>query len=625
MPDAKSAFRVNPRMEALEDRCTPTVGIRFDYSLDTSGFFAAPDRRAALERAAADVSARLPDGLTAVTPNGGNSWTASTINGLTGQLVTIGNPTVNANELVVYVVGGTLSGSELGLASSGAYSAQGSADWLRTVRTRGQAGVDAGTDFASWGGMIAFRDSTNWNFADATPNASQFDFQSVATHELMHVLGFGLGNASFDRYTGSGAFAGPNVVAVNGSPVPMQAGAHSDHFAAGASYHGQEDPMQPSVRPGVRRRMTELDYAALRDIGWTGTAAPVPTTPPVPTTGGGSVAPVQATPPTGTRAAPPAGFAIGNGPTGTPAAYGYDANGQPVFNTSQLGANFAGGSRVAVGDFDGDGTADYAVGAGPGAQPEVKVFSGKDGHLMADFMAFEWYFQGGVYVAAGDVNGDGRDELIVGAGAGGGPRVKVIDLTTNQVLADFWGIADANFRGGARPAAGDINGDGKADLVVAAGEGGGPRVAIYDGRSVGNLQQPTRLVPDFYAFESTLTNGAYVAVGDIDGDGKADLICGSGEGGGPRVVVYDGAALSAGRIVQVASFMAGDGSGQSGVRVAAADVDGDGRADILTGPGPNSDGVVRAFSGLSALRSATPAVLKQFRSSDWAVNGAFVG
>lgn len=613
---AHSALRVAPRLEALEDRCTPAVVVHFDYSLDSSGYFSAPERRAALERAAADVTARMQDDLAAVTPTNGNTWSATMINGLTGQLVTINNPTVNANEVVIYVVGGSLSNSELGLASGGAYSAQGTSDWLRAVRTRGQAGVDAGTDFAPWGGMIAFSNTANWNFSASGPNGSQYDFQSVATHELMHIFGFGLGNASFDRYTSTGAFTGPNVVAVNGSAVPMQPGADSDHFASGTTYRGQEDPMQPAIRPGVRRRMTELDYAALQDIGWTGGATA--TSPPTssPASGGSVISPVQATP-----TANAGGFAIGSGSS----AFGYGVGGQSVFSSGDLGPNFAHGTRVATGDFDGDGVTDYAVAAGPGAQPEVKVFNGKTGQLMADFMAFEWYFTGGVYVAAGDVNGDGRDEIVVGAGAGGGPRVKVIDLVTGQVMADFWGIADENFRGGARPAVGDINGDGKADLVVAAGEGGGPRVAIYSGASIGNRAQPIRLVPDFYAFEPNLTNGAYVAVGDLDGDGKADLICGSGEGGGPRVVVYDGAALAAGRVTQVASFMAGDPNGNSGVRVAAADVNGDGLADIITGPGPNSDGLVRTYLGRSAVRLGAPTQYGQFSASGWVANGAFVG
>ncbi len=619
MLSANSALRVSPRMEALEDRCTPAVLVRFDYSLDSSGFFAAPERQAALDRAAADVTARIQDTLTVIAPTAGNTWKATTINGVTGQLVTINNLTVNANEVVVYVVGGALNNAELGLASGGAYSAQGTSDWLRTIRTRGQSGVDSGTDIAIWGGMIAFSNAANWNFSAGGPNASQFDFQSVATHELMHLFGFGLGNESFGRYTTTGAFTGPNAMAVYGSAVPMESG---DHFAGGTTSVGHENPMQPAIRPGVVRRMTELDYAVLRDVGWsaTTTTAPPVSHPPASAPGGSVTSPVRAAPrPTADAAT---GFAVGGG--GGASAFGYDAAGQPVFNAGSLGANFAGGSRVAVGDFDGDGTADYAVAAGPGYQPEVKVFNGRNGQQMAGFMAYEWYFRGGVYVAAGDINGDGRAELVLGAGAGGGPRVKVIDLTTNQVLADFWGIADENFRGGARPAVGDIDGDGKADLVVAAGETGGPRVAVYDGRSIGR-RTPTRLAPDFFAFESTLTNGAYVAVGDVNGDGRADLIAGSGEGGGPRVVVYDGAALKAGRIVQVASFMAGDGSGQSGVRVAAADVDGDGWTDILTGSGPGSDGFVRAYSGLSALRSATPTVLKQFHSTDWAVSGAFVG
>jgi len=615
-------------MEALEDRCTPAVGIRFDYSLDTTGFFASADHRAALDRAAAEVTARMADTLSAVTPSGGNLWSASMINGLTGQLVTVGNLSVNANEVVVYVVGGNLSNSELGLASGGAYSAQGSAEWLRTVRTRGQSGVDNGTDFAAWGGMIAFNSGANWNFSASGPSATQYDFQSVATHELMHLFGFGLGNPSFTRYTTGGAFNGPNTTAVYGSAVPLQAGGDSDHFAPGVSYGGQENVMGPAIRPGVTRRMTELDYAVLRDIGWSATApvpppaalaptVPPPTaTPPVTSAPGGVATPVATAP-----VASVGGYAVGSGTS----AFGYNANGQQVFNVAQLGPNFAGGTRVAVGDFSGDGVADYAVGAGPGAQSEVKVFNGATGQLMANFLAYEEGFSGGVYVAAGDITGNGRAELIIGAGAGGGPRVKVFDLMNFSVIADFWGIADADFRGGVRPAVGDINGDGRADLVSAAGETGGPRVAIYDGTSIGDRRIPVRLAPDFFAFEPTLTNGTYVAVGDIDGDGLADLICGSGEGGGPRVVVYDGAGLSRGRVVQVASFMADNPNGTSGVRVAAADIDGDGFADILTGSGPSADGVFRAFAGRSALNGAIPAMVTQSSAADWVAAGVFVG
>ena len=615
-----SSLRVAPRMEALEDRCTPAVGIRFDYSFDTSGFFSSADHRASLERAAADVTARMSDTLSAVTPSGGGTWSASVINGLTGQLVTVPNLSVNANEVVVYVVGGNLSNTELGLASGGAYSAQGSAGWLRTVRTRGQTGVDTGTDFAAWGGMIAFNSGANWNFSASGPSATQYDFQSVATHELLHLFGFGLGNPSFTRYTTSGAFNGPNTTAVYGSAVPLQAGGDSDHFAPGVSYGGQENVMGPAIRPGVTRRMTELDYAVLRDIGWAADA-PAPTVPPAPTSPPASSAPGGVATPTLAVSPTPGGYAVSGGSS----AFGYNASGQQVFNVSQLGPNFAGGTRVAVGDFNGDGTADYAVGAGPGALPEVKVFDGATGQLMADFMAYELGFAGGVYVAAGDITGNGRAELVLGAGAGGGPRVKVIDLTNFSVIADFWGIADADFRGGVRPAVGDIDGDGRADLVAAAGETGGPRLAVYDGTSLRDRLSPVRLAPDFYAFESSLTNGSYVAVGDINGDGMADLICGSGEGGGPRVVAYDGAALRSGRVVQVASFMAGDPNGTSGVRVAAADIDGDGIADILAGSGPNDGGILRGYVGRTAWNGAVPAQVKQASAADWVANGAFVG
>src|SRR5439155_1718448 len=129
---------------------------------------------------------------------------------------------------------------------------------------------------------------------------------------------------------------------------------------------------------------------------------------------------------------------------------------------------FPGPTTVAVRDVNGNGVPDIIVGAGAGAGPHVKVFEGDDGSLLASFFAFAPNFTGGVFAATGAVNGDNRADLIVGAGAGAGPHVKVIDGTKlNQVQADgqiadgallasFYAFAP-NFTGGVRVAADDEN------------------------------------------------------------------------------------------------------------------------------------------------------------------------
>ena len=76
--------------------------------------------------------------------------------------------------------------------------------------------------------------------------------------------------------------------------------------------------------------------------------------------------------------------------------------------------------RVAAGDVDGDGRADIITGAGPGGGPHVRVFSGVDLHELASFYAFDPTFAGGVSVAAGDIDGDGHSDIITGAGPGSG-------------------------------------------------------------------------------------------------------------------------------------------------------------------------------------------------------------
>ena len=109
-----------------------------------------------------------------------------------------------------------------------------------------------------------------------------------------------------------------------------------------------------------------------------------------------------------------------------------------------------------------------------------------------------------------------------------------------QILR-YFAIDDPAFRGGARATLGDLNGDGKAELTVSAGFLGGPRITIWDGASV-LAGHPVQLL-NFFAFEDTLRNGAFVSAGDVTGDGRADLIFGGGPGGAPRVRVFDGQAL----------------------------------------------------------------------------------
>src|SRR5262245_59238393 len=96
--------------------------------------------------------------------------------------------------------------------------------------------------------------------------------------------------------------------------------------------------------------------------------------------------------------------------------------------------SFTGGVRVAVGDTDGDGAQDVIAAAGPGGSPHVMVFSGKDGSVLRSFHAFDPLFRGGVFVAAGDVNRDGRADIIAAAGRGGGPHVRVFSGADGSLL-----------------------------------------------------------------------------------------------------------------------------------------------------------------------------------------------
>ena len=272
-----------------------------------------------------------------------------------------------------------------------------------------------------------------------------------------------------------------------------------------------------------------------------------------------------------------------------------------LFDVFAYNVAFSGGVRVATADVNGDGTADIITAAGPGGGPHVRVFDGNTGNQLAgpigSFFAYDANFLGGVFVAAADVDGDGRADVITGAGAGGGPHVKVFSGADGSVLASFFAYNVA-FSGGVQVATADVNADGTADIITAAGAGGGPHVRVFDGITGNQLAGP---IGSFFAYNANFLGGVFVAAADFNGDGRADIITGAGAGGGPHVKVFSGADGSL-----LASFFAYDPAFSGGVRVATADVNADGTADIITAAGAGGGPHVRVFDGITGNQLAGP-------------------
>ena len=251
---------------------SPTAGplsIRFDYSMDSSGFFGSQERRNSLQFAANSIISKFSDQLTAIQPTGSDQWTAKFLNPATGAQDTRNNLVIPANEILIFAGARGLNSGELGRGEKGGFNASSTSQaFLDAVKARGQTGalLSTATDFGPWGGTIAFSSTANWHFGLTTDglDSNRFDFVSVASHELMHSLGFGLANSWNAKV--SGGFTGVNSVAISGkSPVPLN---DVSHWAIGTTNNGQPAAMSPESTNGQRKLPTRLDFAGMQDIGW---------------------------------------------------------------------------------------------------------------------------------------------------------------------------------------------------------------------------------------------------------------------------------------------------------------------------------------------------------------------
>lgn len=190
-------------------------------------------------------------------------------------------------------------------------------------------------------------------------------------------------------------------------------------------------------------------------------------------------------------------------------------SGERITKFFPYGEHVSFGVRFAFGDLDGDGRDEIITAGAQGGGAEITVYK-SDGTFVRRWRAFGSTFVGGASVAVGDLGGDGVPEIVVGAGASMAPEVRVFRADGSQV-GKSWLAYAKNFRGGVNVAVGDLDGDRRAEVITGAGRGGGPHVRIFSGTGA-------IVNSGFFAFTSTKRDGVDVLAHDFDGDGKAEVV-----------------------------------------------------------------------------------------------------
>jgi lipoprotein-anchoring transpeptidase ErfK/SrfK len=265
--------------------------------------------------------------------------------------------------------------------------------------------------------------------------------------------------------------------------------------------------------------------------------------------------------------------------------------------------------NIATGDLDGDGLPEVVIGAGFGYRPEVEIFR-LDGTAVGQFLAYNPAFTGGVRILVIDLDNDGKAEIVTGPGPGGGPHVRIFDISGQPKISPGFMAFDSKYLKGITLAAGDVNQDGQKEIIVArtydnpqteikvfdktgkdlklgfvtsnyiksldlnlaAGDfGADQQVELVVNGGYGLTSQVDlrqidgHLINSWEAFSHSFSGGVNLAVGDIDGDGQREVVAGAGFLGGPHVKIFD----SYGRLEK--EFFAFDSSFRGGVKVAVVD------------------------------------------------------
>ncbi|MFA5047779.1 MAG: putative glycoside hydrolase [Patescibacteria group bacterium] len=225
---------------------------------------------------------------------------------------------------------------------------------------------------------------------------------------------------------------------------------------------------------------------------------------------------------------------------------------------------FPGSVKIIKADTNGDGELEIIV----AGQSSLSIYNFRNEKLATIYPYGEKY-RGGISLAVGDLNGDDRSEIVTAPENGQSNLIKIFDWRGN-IINSGWNAYNKKSKNlGANVAVCDTNGDGQYEVVTSAGYGGGPHVKIFD-------KNGKILLSEFFAYTGSFRGGINLACGDINRDGRAEIVTGLGRGGQPLISIFDGQGKRLGR------WLAYSTKNTDGIKVVAADIDNNGQAEIIS-------------------------------------------
>lgn len=244
-------------------------------------------------------------------------------------------------------------------------------------------------------------------------------------------------------------------------------------------------------------------------------------------------------------------------------------------------------ASLAAGDVNGDGVDKIILGAAAGSEPQVYILNAK-GKVLKKFLAYEKKFRGGVNLAVADIDNDGREEIITAPAGNGAPNIKIFD--ENGKLKRQFFAYDKKLKMGINLAAGYLDDLQEMKIIVSPGAGSDQPVKIFSPAG--------KMINSLYPYEKKFRGGVKVALANLDGrknHNRSEIIFAPGAGREPQVKIYDSA------LQLKKQFLAYNRNWRGGLNIAAGDINNDGIAEIVLGANPGAAPHVRIFDGQAQL------------------------